>query len=168
MLVYFQTFAVQDSDIHSANHTRTLFFNMAHLPDIELLLNECRFEATRSSGSGGQNVNKVSTKVILIFNVLESNVLDDGQKEVFLSELHTRISKHGVFRISSGRERTQLANRKAVTEKFSMLVQKAFETEEERIATKPTRSSKLRRVASKKALSDKKSSRSQRFEDEMD
>jgi ribosome-associated protein len=154
--------------MNSADNTRTLFFSMVQHPDIDSLLNECRFEATRSSGSGGQNVNKVSTKVILIFNVLDSSVLDAEQKEMFLSELHTRISKHGIFRISSGRERTQLANRKAVTEKFSMLVQKAFETEEERIATKPTRSSKLRRVESKKALSDKKSSRSQRFEDEMD
>ncbi len=141
---------------------------MAQLPEIESLINECRFEATRSSGSGGQNVNKVSTKVILIFSVLDSTVLDAEQKEVFLSELHTRISKHGIFRISSGRERTQLANRKTVTEKFIMLVQKAFETEEERIATKPTRSSKLRRVETKKALSDKKLSRSQKFEDDID
>jgi ribosome-associated protein len=168
LLVYFQTFAVQDSEILSANNTRTLFFSMAQLPDIESLINECRYEATRSSGSGGQNVNKVSTKVILIFNVLESNALDDEQKGIFLSELHTRISKHGIFRISSGRERTQLANRKTVTDKFVTLVQKAFETEEERIATKPTRSSKLRRVETKKALSEKKAGRSQRFEDEMD
>lgn len=141
---------------------------MAQLPDIESLLNECRFEATRSSGSGGQNVNKVSTKVILIFNVLESSVLDEEQQLVFLSELHTRISKHCIFRISSGMERTQLANRKAVTDKFFTLVQKAFETEEERIVTKPTRSSKLRRVETKKALSEKKAGRSQRFEDEME
>ncbi len=141
---------------------------MPDLPDIGSLINECRFEATRSSGSGGQNVNKVSTKVILLFNVLESNVLDSEQKDVFLSELHTRISKHGIFRLSSGRERTQLANRKLVTEKFIMLVTTAFETEEERIATKPTKGSKLRRIDSKKALSDKKSNRSQRFDEDMD
>jgi len=141
---------------------------MPVLPDLNSLINECRFEATRSSGSGGQNVNKVSTKVILLFNVLESNVLDSEQKDTFLSELHTRISKHGIFRLSSGRERTQLANRKLVTEKFVMLVTKAFETEEERIATKPTKGSKLRRIDSKKALSDKKSNRSQRFDEDMD
>lgn len=141
---------------------------MPALPDIDLLINECRFEATRSSGSGGQNVNKVSTKVILLFNVLDSNVLDQEQREVFLSELHTRISKHGIFRLSSGRERTQLANRKLVTEKFIALVMKAFETEEERIATKPTKSSKRMRIENKKALSDKKSNRSQRFDEEMD
>jgi ribosome-associated protein len=136
---------------------------MANLPDIEVLLNECRFEATRSSGSGGQNVNKVSTKVILIFNVLESNVLGVEQKEIFLTKLHTRISKNSIFRISSGRERTQLANRKLVIEKFFKLVEKAFETEEERIATMPSRSSKLKRIESKKALSGKKAERGQRW-----
>jgi len=141
---------------------------MTTLPDIDALLNECRFEATRSSGKGGQNVNKVSTKVILLFSVLESNILDQEQKDTFLSELHTRISKLGIFRISSGRERTQLANRKLVTEKFYKLVKKAFETEEERIATKPTRSSKLRRIESKKVLSGKKAERGQRWNDNED
>jgi ribosome-associated protein len=141
---------------------------MIKQPDIELLINECRFEATRSSGSGGQNVNKVSTKVILLFDVSASEILDQEQKDIFLSELHTRISKHSIFRISSGRERTQLANRKVVIEKFIRLVEKAFETEEERIATKPTKGSKLRRSENKKALSDKKSNRSQRFDEEMD
>lgn len=136
---------------------------MAGLPDIEKLIAECRFEATRSSGSGGQNVNKVSTKVILLFNVAESNELDEEQKEVFLSKLHTRISKYNIFRISSGRERTQLANRKLVTEKFIALVIKAFETEEERIATKPTAGSKMRRIGSKKAISEKKAERTKKW-----
>jgi ribosome-associated protein len=136
---------------------------MANLPDIGSLLNECRFGATRSSGSGGQNVNKVSTKVILLFNVTDSNVLDQEQKDIFLSELHTRISKYGIFRISSGRERTQLANRKLVIEKFTSLVEKAFETEEERIATIPTKGSKLKRIESKKVLSGKKADRTQRW-----
>jgi ribosome-associated protein len=141
---------------------------MPNLPDIGSLLNECRFEATRSSGSGGQNVNKVSTKVILLFNVLDSNVLDQVQKDIFLSELHTRISKYGIFRLSSGRERTQLANRKLVIEKFASLIEKAFETEEERIATKPTKGSKLKRVESKKALSGKKANRTQKWTDDED
>jgi ribosome-associated protein len=141
---------------------------MANLPDIELLLNECRFEATRSSGSGGQNVNKVSTKVILIFNVLESKILDMEQQGVFLLKLQTRISKQNLFRISSGRERTQFANRKVVIEKFFSLVEKAFETEEARIATRPTKGSKLRRIESKKALSGKKADRTKSWNDNED
>ena len=132
---------------------------MTQLPDIDKLLDECRFEATRSSGSGGQNVNKVSTKVILLFEVSESKVLNNDQKEVFLSELGTRISKAGIFRISSGRERTQLANRKLIVEKFVRLVSQAFTTEEERIATRPTAGSKSERNARKKLHSAKKTNR---------
>ncbi len=139
---------------------------MSKLPDVTSLLNECRFAATRSSGSGGQNVNKVSTKVILLFNVLESNILDQEQKDIFLSKLRTRISKLSIFRISSGRERTQLANRKLVTEKFIRLVEKAFETEEERIATKPTAGSKRKRIESKKEQSGKKAVRGQKWNEE--
>ena len=139
---------------------------MTTIPDIDALIRECRFEATRSSGSGGQNVNKVSTKVILLFNVLESNVLDQEQKDIFLLKLHTRISKLSIFRISSGRERTQLANRKLVTEKFIRLVEEAFETEEERIATKPTASSKRKRIESKKEQSGKKAVRGQKWNEE--
>ena len=141
---------------------------MATLPDIELLINECRFEATRSSGKGGQNVNKVSTKVILLFNVLESNVLDQDQKDVFMDKLHTRISKDGIFRISSGRERTQLANRKTVTERFISLVEKVFKTEEERIATKPTAGSKLRRIGDKKSVAGKKAGRTQKWDEDIE
>ena len=139
---------------------------MTVLPNIDALLNECRFEATRSSGAGGQNVNKVSTKVILLFNVLESYVLKEEQKAIFLMKLSSRISKEGIFRISSGVERTQLGNRKRVVEKFVKLVEKAFKTEEERIATKPSASSKLKRIEGKKALSDKKSIRGQKWEEE--
>jgi len=141
---------------------------MADLPDIDALISECRFEATRSSGSGGQNVNKVSTKVILLFSVLESAVLNQEQKDTFLLKLRTRISKSNIFRISSGRERTQLANRKLVVEKFYDLVENAFKTDEERIATKPTKGSKLKRIDSKKALSGKKAERTQRWNENED
>ena len=108
------------------------------LPDMDKLLDECRFTATRSSGKGGQNVNKVSTKVILLFNVLESNGLDQIQKDIFILKLSSRISKLGIFGISSGVERTQFANRKRVVEKFIRMLERAFETEEERIATSHT------------------------------
>jgi len=100
--------------------------------------------------------------------VLESYVLDQEQKDIFLFEMRTRISKSGMFRISSGRERTQIANRKLVISKFISLVEKAFKTDEERIATKPTAGSKLRRIDSKKAQSGKKAIRSQRWDGDID
>jgi len=134
------------------------------LPDINSLIEECRFETTRSGGKGGQNVNKVETKVILLLDVLESKVLDDEQKNIILDKLHTRTSKHGLFRISASRGRTQLGNRKIVIEKFIDLITKAFEVEEERIATKPTYGSKVKRIENKKAVSSKKASRSQNWD----
>lgn len=129
-------------------------------PDISSLLNECRFEATRSSGKGGQNVNKVSTKVILLFDVYASQVLEETQKQVIFHTLQSRISKEGVFRITSGRERSQAANRKRVIEKFISLLEQAFEPVEERILTEPTQGSKVRRRVDKKNVSVKKSHRS--------
>lgn len=140
---------------------------MSHPPDINSLINECCFEATRSSGKGGQNVNKVSTKVILLFDVNSSQVLTETQKETFLQALQSRISKDGIFRITSGRERSQTANRKIVIEKFTKLVEKAFEAVEVRIATNLPEGSKIRRLTAKKNISEKKSNRSQRFDDEV-
>ena len=97
--------------------------------------------------------------MILLFNVLESDVLDQNQKDIFILKLSSRISKYGIFRISSSVERTQFANRKRVIEKFIHLLEKAFETEEERIATSPTAGSKRKRAETKKEQSEKKSLR---------
>jgi ribosome-associated protein len=139
---------------------------MSDQPNIELLLKECIFDATRSSGSGGQNVNKVSTKVILQFNVLGSNYLSEEQKDILLSKLRSRISKTGILRLTSGRGRTQLANRKLVTEKYISLVINAFTAEPDRIATLPTESSKQKRISKKKLQSEKKATRSERWDGE--
>lgn len=138
---------------------------MQAIVDTDALLNECKFEATRSSGKGGQNVNKVSTKVILIFNVQDSKVLSQEQKMIFINNLASRISKEDIFRISSGVERTQMGNRKRVIEKFLALIEKAFYTDEERIATKLPAAKKAKRKESKKAASEKKVSRSLQWDD---
>ncbi len=133
--------------------------------DKEALLAECKFEATRSGGKGGQNVNKVSTKVILLLNVLDSKVLNALQKETFITNLTSRISKEGIFRISSSVERTQQGNKKRVTEKFFQLLEQAFYTEEERIATQLPASKKAKRKDIKKASSEKKAARSIKWDD---
>jgi len=133
---------------------------MLSLPDISALLTECSFSAVRAGGKGGQNVNKVSTKVILVFDVLNSEVLDEDQKAWLLQKLMARISKEGLLQMNSSTERTQGGNRQEVEEKFARLITKAFHIPVKRIATKPTAGSKERRLQDKKSVSGKKSARS--------
>jgi ribosome-associated protein len=140
---------------------------MLSLPDISSLLNECSFSAVRAGGKGGQNVNKVSTKVILVFDVFNSEVLDDEQKAWLLEKLMARISKEGLLQMNSSTERTQAGNRKQVEEKFARLITKAFHIPVKRIATKPTTGSKERRLKDKKLVSGKKSTRSSSFPDSL-
>lgn len=133
---------------------------MPTLPNIPALLKECSFSAVRSSGSGGQNVNKLSTKVILTFDVLNSEVLDEEQKELILLKLHNRISVEGILQINASTERTQTGNRKVVAEKFIAFITKAFHVRAPRTATKPTAGSRERRLKEKKTTSQKKVNRS--------
>jgi ribosome-associated protein len=133
---------------------------MLTLPDTSALLTECSFSAVRSSGKGGQNVNKVSTKVILVFDVMNSEVLEEEQKAWLLEKLMARISKEGLLQLNCQSERTQSGNRKLVEEKFVRLITKAFHVPVKRIATKPTAGSKERRLKDKKSVSGKKSARS--------
>ena len=83
--------------------------------DENRLLSECVFTFTRSSGAGGQNVNKVSTKVELWFDVGSSKVLNTEQKELIISRLKKNVTS---IRLTSGRERTQMANLKLVSSRF--------------------------------------------------
>jgi len=128
--------------------------------DPDLLLSECSFIASRSSGKGGQNVNKVSTKVSLRFNIGLSGILTPGQKAWLIVKLGGRVSLNGVLQITSQKERTQLANKKAVIERFRLLILKAFEIPIKRKATKPSKSSKERRLKDKSRIADKKAERS--------
>ncbi len=82
---------------------------------------------SRSSGSGGQHVNKVSTKVELLFDVLKSQELDEEQKEKILDQLDNRINKEGILIISSEASRSQLQNKNKAIKKFEQLVTKALQ-----------------------------------------
>lgn len=128
--------------------------------DIDKLIKECVFTAARSSGSGGQNVNKVSSKVSLIFDVNSSDTLDEEQKRLILEKLANRVNKNGILQISSESERTQWMNKKAVTARFSLLVRQALAPERKRVATKPTLTSIQKRLEEKKRKSEKKRFRS--------
>jgi ribosome-associated protein len=111
---------------------------------------ELTFTASRSGGPGGQNVNKVATRVTLAFDVAGSASLLAAQKALILTRLATRISKDGVLRVVSQRHRSQAANRQAALDRFVELVRGALAEEVPRVATRPTRVAKERRVASKK------------------
>lgn len=120
------------------------------------LLSECLFTFTRSSGAGGQHVNKVSTKVELWFDVNSSRVLTADQKNLIISRLKNNATS---IRLTSGRERSQLANLKLVSKRFVEKIGKLLEVVPERIATKPPAASREKRLSNKRLLSEKKAGR---------
>lgn len=110
---------------------------------------ELDFVSARSSGPGGQNVNKVETKVMLLFDVMNSPSLSDEQKQRIGEQLATRMSKKGVLRVISQRHRTQGANRDAVIERFAELLREALEEQVPRRKTRIPRRTKEQRLANK-------------------
>lgn len=115
--------------------------------------------ASKSSGPGGQNVNKVSTKIELRFNVSGSMLLSDEEKVLISQKLGTRINNEGELLIVSQSERTQLQNKTSAIEKFYTLLEKALQPVRQRRPTKPSYASKLLRLEHKKLLSKKKANR---------
>ena len=111
---------------------------------------ELDYEFARSSGPGGQNVNKVETKVTLKFVVEDSNALTDDQKRRVTEALATRITKDGVLRVTSQRHRTREANRHAAIARFIELIDDALIVRAPRRKTKISRAAKKRRLEGKK------------------
>src|SRR5205823_11257633 len=120
------------------------------LPGLSIPEDELRFAASRSGGPGGQNVNKVSSRVTLTFDVQGSTTLSDGHKRAIMKKLATRINKDGVLRIVSQRTRSQELNRTDVIERFSELVRRALTPERPRIKTRIPGAARERRIEEKK------------------
>ncbi|MDX1363634.1 alternative ribosome rescue aminoacyl-tRNA hydrolase ArfB [Arenibacter latericius] len=127
--------------------------------DKEQLIQELQFKAVRSSGAGGQHVNKVSSKVELYFNVQESNALSDNEKSRILKKLSHKLTKDNVLLLWSEETRSQHKNKDLVIKKFLETIAFGLRVPKVRRKTKPTRSSIEKRLKQKKRSALKKANR---------
>jgi len=125
----------------------------------EDLLKELTFKFVRSSGSGGQHVNKVATKAILSFNLLASKALSENQKHLLFFKLKHKLNKDNCLILQSSKTRSQLKNKDLVTAKFMSLIKNGLTVKKRRIATKISKAAIQKRLKNKKRLSEKKTNR---------
>lgn len=134
-------------------------------PGVDVSEHELTFTFDRSSGPGGQNVNKVNTRVTLTFPVRDSLSLSRQQKNQVMEHLSSRITQEGMLRIVSSKERTQLANRRAALSRFVELMSEAFHPQPERKETSPPASADRKRLTGKRRRSTLKQSRAEVTQD---
>jgi ribosome-associated protein len=125
----------------------------------ETLYPELKFHASRSSGAGGQHVNKVNTRVELRFDILASSILAAEEKDLLMQKLASRVTREGVLIVVSEKTRSQMRNKQNCLERFDDLIIKAFTPDAPRVATKPGFHVKRKRLEMKKQLSEKKQNR---------
>jgi len=118
--------------------------------------NEVEVSTARSSGPGGQHVNKVETKVILRFSVSNSQVLSEIEKEMIKAANKTKLTKNDELIVSSDAKRSQIKNKEIAFKKLDRMLAKAFYVRKKRLATLPTKASKRKRLDDKKKRSEKK------------
>lgn len=134
-------------------------------PTMSIPLSEVQYRFVRSSGPGGQHVNKTSTQVELWFDVLQSSALTEAQRQRLLHILKNLIDSTGVLQLSEQSERSQFQNKQQVTEKFKSLLIAALRVPKPRRPTRPTKAAKEKRIASKKKQGQMKKARSKFYEE---
>ena len=125
---------------------------------------ELTYKTSRSSGTGGQNVNKVETSVTVMWNIAESECFSIEGKEMIFEKLKNRINGEGILQLTVSESRTQLQNKKIATDKILEIVEKSLFIPKARKATKPSRAKVEKRIKAKKELSQKKENRKFRGE----
>ena len=127
--------------------------------DSDKLISEVIFKAVRSSGAGGQNVNKVSSKVVLTFNINSSEALSDDEKQLISHNLSTRITSENILILKADEDRSQVRNKDIVSKRFIDLISKALIVPKKRKPTKIPRSVIEKRIKEKRSQSEVKQNR---------
>ena len=122
----------------------------------ETIYKELHFKAVRSSGAGGQHVNKVSSKVELYFNLASSESLTEKEKQLLLKNLSNRINKEGILKIYSSESRSQHTNKEKVVKRLFKMVEKGLIVPKKRRPTKMSRAQKIKRLDNKTKHATKK------------
>ncbi|HMI08377.1 MAG TPA: alternative ribosome rescue aminoacyl-tRNA hydrolase ArfB [Flavobacterium sp.] len=123
------------------------------------LISELTYKAVRSSGAGGQNVNKVSSKVVLTFDLNNSQSLSETEKALATKNLATRLTSENILILNSDEDRSQLKNKEIVTKRFLEILKKALIVPKPRKATKVPRSVIEKRIKAKRNISQIKNTR---------
>lgn len=125
----------------------------------DTIIQELDYKAVRSSGAGGQNVNKVSSKVVLSFNLAASNALDEEEKNLASLRLASKLTNDGILILQCDEDRSQLRNKDIVTKRFLAVMENALKEVKPRKATKIPRSVIKKRIEGKRRQAEKKQSR---------
>src|SRR5258708_3535673 len=127
------------------------------------LQKEVTYKTSRSGGKGGQNVNKVSSKVELLFAIDQSALFTDEEKALLLTKVQSRLNKDGYLQVMCEEERSQYLNKEKALEKLHLILVRALHKQKVRKATKPSKAMIAARLANKKMHADKKENRKKNF-----
>ena len=127
--------------------------------EIEKIIQELQYKAVRSSGAGGQNVNKVSSKVVLNFDLNTSKAISEEEKELILFKLSSRLTSENILILNCDEDRSQIKNKAIVTKRFLEIIKNALIVPKIRKATKIPKSVIRKRIKDKKNISEVKNNR---------